>query len=335
MDPSITIPLILGEWVGTEQEYYLRPLVGRLMQGILASSNVRYQQEGLHALQSLASVAAERTARNRDRLVTAMAAYAQLGDYTEAKAMERLGEIAIAHVVPRMTEVNQALRSLEETARDTRAATSKRRAAALLNHGEWLLERTNELLEEQSPYLLALMYAVGNLCSTNEPIEILAGTREWISRGGTDAGVLVAILFLCSGGIADRLETNGAIIQHPDGHKTTVSSLLFSLASGKKAIPSFSSFLADVYNYIGGSFSLPAELQHAYRERFAECLQSWVQGSLAAPAMREAVENLLLSLTVVRGGVMRHDVYSLFDRPAFGESDVMRSVSVSIRKRLV
>lgn len=333
MDPSIALPLILWEWVGTP-DFSLRPLVGRLLQGILASGNARYQQEGLEALERLAAVSGEDPDDDRGRLVTAIAAYAHLGDCEEAKALMHLGEIAIEHVVPGMAKVHETLRQLEQTARAWENATSGRRAAALRTYTKILSRKTSQMLDEQEPYMAALNQALSFLCATNEPVQILTATRDWISKGGAATGALVAVLFLRPGGIADQLEAYGATIRANDGSTTSVSTLLFSLASGRKAVIAFCGFLGDVYTCLGSAFSLPAELQHAYRERFAECLTTWARGSTSVPACREAVENLCVALASLRGGVMRPDIYSLFDRPAFGESDGMRAVATAVRKRI-
>jgi hypothetical protein len=331
IDPkAIALPLIEREWTGS-RDVVLRALVGRLLQGVLATGSTRYRDAALGALEELADADAQQVdAETRNHLLTAIAAYSQLGDYGPAKAMEHLGDIAIEHCAPFMAEVHMLFMMAEKAERD-RSRTSYRRAEALRARGKGLGRRAYRMLAQQAPILAALEQALVYLCVTNEPVETLASTRDWTSRGGESTAMLLTILFLREEGIADRLETFAVEV---DGFPNArITPLILSAASSRENVRDLCGFLADLHNSINSAFSLPLDVQRGMRERFAACLTTWAHVAVTVAPYRDTVEDLFVTLATSRGGALKTEIYTLLGEAGFSD-DAMRAFAASVRKRL-
>jgi len=335
IDPAaISLPLIRREWVESRAGVILSALVGRVVQGVLASGIEKYTKAALRALEDLASADPnELDNSSRDRLVTAIAAYSQLGDHPEVAAMEHLGEIAIEHCAPSILAIHQFLILAEKADRDRAASSSSRRVERLRARGRGLSHRANQLFARQQPILAALEEALVYLAVMNDAVEALSAMRDWIAKGGSPAGMLATFVFLREGGIADRLEDFSVDVVADQG-VARIGPLVLSAASGRGSANALCSFLADVHGSINSTFSLPADVQRSFRERFDECLITWAKGAMPAPLFREVVEGLYASLAGVRAGAMRRDIFQLLDSPAFHADQAMSSFAAAVRKRI-
>lgn len=331
---AISLPLIRREWLGGKDGVILSSLIGRLVQGVLASGIDKYQHAALHALGELAAVSPkELDESGRDRLVTAIAAYSQLGDYPMAATMEHLGDIAIEHCAPSMAEMHQMFMLAEKADRDRAASTSGRRAERLRARGRGLARRARQVLAQQAPILAALEEALVYLAVMNDAVQTLTETRDWISRGGSSTGMVVTLLFLHEGGIADRLE-GFALEADSELGRTSIGPLLLAAASSRESAGALAGFLADLHGSINTMFAMPADVQQRFRERFDECLTSWARGAVGSSLFREVLEDLFVTLASVRAGAMRRDIFMLLDTAAFREEAAMSSFAIGVRKRI-
>jgi hypothetical protein len=332
IDPkAIALPLIEREWTGSDDDI-LRALVGYLLQGVLATGNKRYRDTALSALEELADVDPQQVDdENLNHLLTAIVAYSQLGDYGPAKAIEHLGDIAIEHCAPFMAEIHVLFMMAEKAERD-RSRTSYRRAEALRARGRGLGRRAYRMLANEAPKLAALEQALVYLCIANEPVETLASTRDWVSRGGQSTAMLLTTLFLREQGIADRLEAFGAEV---DGFPNVrITPLVLSAASSRENVRDLCGFLADIQGSISSAFSLPLEVQRGLKERFAACLIMWARGAVTVPPYRDAVEDLFVTLAMARAGALHAEMYALLGEASFAESAAMSAFAASVRKRI-
>ena len=344
IDPrAIALPLIEREWTGS-RDVVVRGLVGRLLQGVLATGSTRYRDAALGALEELADADAQQPGEEtRKHLLTAVAAYSQLGDYAPAEAMKHLGDIAIEHCAPFIAEAYVVSMNAEKAERD-RSNAPRRRAQTLRARGKELGRRASGMLAEQRPMLAALERALFYLCMTAEPIETLASTRDWVSRavagvhvpggarGGESTGLLLAIIFLREGGIADRLEAFAAELDDTAG--VAITPLILSAASSRENVRDLSGFLVDLHGSINGAYSLPLDVQRELQQRFAACLTMWARGAATTPAYRDAAEDLFVDLAKARGGALHREIYALLGEASFADGDAMRAFAASVRKRL-
>jgi hypothetical protein len=330
LDPErITFPLI-RHWANSANR---GPLVGRLMQGVLGSGSASYQAEALRELDLLAKPEIARGKDNaQTRLLTAIAAYSQIGVYEPAMAMERLGTIAIERIAPAVESFNQITRDAAIAAREAADAPSKRLAGALRKQQERLARLARVFRNEYTPAVFAMGRTVAQICVLKDPVKTLTAMRDWISKGGPATGSVVALLFLLK--IADDLGPAESSL--PDSDTAIIfSPLLFSMATaGKDAVPQMAGFLADVHASLHGTFALPSEMQRDLQGELSECLTDWARAAVASPFYGRSVEDLFVTLGTVRGGAIRKDVYNLLATSSFAETDRMHSFAVAVRRRL-
>jgi len=262
LDPfSISIPLLQQDWSGAQ-----RALVGRLLQGMRSSGNRAYRQAAIGAVDSLIADTGDQC-RTNERLLAAISAYALLGEQELALAMKKLGAIATQKLAPVVANLHQVKRVTEEVEQRLSSAASQTIDEDLFQHRTRLDRIAEELSEQQAVLLLAIEQAVVYLCLTNDPVEVLDAMREWIVRGGGEAGTLVALLYLHDG-IADDLEAIAASVQALSGGEH-VHPIVRSLKNTVGAAEKFAGFLSDLRISIDQSTSLPAGLRRELQERLA------------------------------------------------------------------
>lgn len=329
---SITTPIVAYEWL-TKDDRRQRPLIGRLMQGVLASRNENYRQAGLRMIDALTNTeAAESNEDPNDRLLTAISAYAQIGEYEPMIALERLGAIAIERLAPAVDNLHQVVRLRETLDQQLSEVSSKRMADRIRSRRARVARLAAALSEEHGPTLLAINRAVVHLCLTRDPVQILREMRNWISKGGAPAGVLVGLLFLHEG-IADSLELFADEISRISG-SVVPSPILMSLADSDTAVDHLCGFLADIHGSLNSTFTLPADVQRYFRDRFTTCLTTWARGAVLNPLFQSGLEELFVALAAARGGVMRGEIYALIGTPAFAESDALKKFATNVRKQI-
>lgn len=329
MDPARITLTIIRQWaVGG---LALRPLVGRLVQGALASSNENYRTVTLRNIDWLADIKATGDdEEGKDGLLTAISAYARIGEYEPRHAMEGLGSIVTEYLAPVFDDFHKSARQAETVATELARAKSSRAAELHRRRLQLSLFATNVAREENAPALIALEQTVTHLCLVNDPVQILRSMRDWIAKGGPSTGVLVSLLFLQ--GISVDLQALPASVRAMTG--ASGSPLLLSLALAKDAVHHLCSFLADVHASINTMFLMPAWLQHKSQERFAECLTTWAREAVANRDYKQRVEDLFVGLATARRGTMRRDIVAVLESTAFTDSESMRVFATQVRKRL-
>jgi hypothetical protein len=318
LDPYRSIGPLIRHWGSSEK---FGPLVGPLLQGVFGSANRDYAES---AWQCAASLVDDDGAG--PRLLTAIAAYAQLGIYDRKRAMERLGEIVIEQLAPAIEDGHKSARAAAAVDRAAEGARTKRRAEALRRHRERLAELADAIEDRYKPALLAIGRAVAYIAvyaTDRDIISTLNAMRDWISKGRQATGITVAMLFLRA--IAGELTFDDP----------ASSPLLFALAKGgKAAVSQFAAFLADLHGSIHSTFALPADVQRQLQGDFADWLTLWAIAAMTFDTYRPAVEDLFVTLARVRGGIMHTDVHTLLGTPAFTDDDAMRTFAIAVRKRL-
>jgi hypothetical protein len=325
LDPfSISIPLVRHEWVEMERQ---RPFVGRLLQGMRDSGNDKYQQSAIGAVDALTADRPGDPEAENNRLLTAIFAYSLLGEDDFDTAMARLGTIAIEKLAPVMADFSEIGRDIEIVSRSIVRTSSRQRADNLRTYRLRLARLAKQLDERRADAIYAMKQALVYLCVSRGIVLIVRGMRDWISKGGTPTGTLVALLFL-HGGIAEELESVAGNARSLSGDGVA-SPFAQALAEGSDAVQHVASFLADLHASINATYSLPDPLQRELRERLNECLTGWA-GDVKH---RDAVAELFVSLTNVRNGAMRDDIYALFATTAFSEEQRLRDFATEVRRK--
>jgi hypothetical protein len=331
IDPArISLPLI-RIWASST-DLTTRPLVGRLVQGVLASSNAVYRMAALQEIELLADPGqASDAAEAQDRLVTAIAAYAQIGPQAPEVTMTALGRIAVERLAPAIAHIHKVWRSAEEEAINAQGTGHRRIARYKQRRAAALAQVASELDEEQAAALFALEMAIVQLCVNTDPVTTLDSTRDWISKGKTETAVLVALLFVH--GIAGELH---GVIETPTGERLIASPLLSSLAASSEAVQTFSAFLSDLRNAITTqqtAFKLPAELQRGLEERLMALMVTWATDAADTP-YRNAVVELFVTFALARNAARSREIYDLVGTRTFSGSDPLQSFARDVRKGL-
>lgn len=329
LDPEpLALSLARDRWVRFENP---EPL-GWLLQGIWASDSDAYQRAALRSLDSVTSAATAKSDGTADWLPKAIVAYAQIGVLDPARAMERLGRIAVESLTPTMANT-QALSRLADRVERTLARTASARVAAeLLVRRLRLGNIASQIWKRDARTFVMLERAITYLCVMKDPIEILSHMRDWISKGGAATGSLVALLFL-HGGIVDELEQFVGDANASFG-SSVPSPIVLSLARGGSAVSAFASFLADVFATVRSTFHLPADLQRDFREEITDYLERWAKSATAHPVYVDAVADLFVQLATIRGGTLRDEVYSLLGGPAFATDPELRAFAANVRMKI-
>ncbi|HYC92747.1 MAG TPA: hypothetical protein VEO54_26295 [Thermoanaerobaculia bacterium] len=329
LDPlSISIPIARRDWPRSDRQ---RPLVGSLLQGMLASDNERYKQTAMSAIDALIGDGAGDERAESDGLLTAISAYSQLGEDVPELAMDRLGVIAVEKLAPVMADLNEIGRVSDIVNRGLARTPSKQTAEDLLIHRFRLARFARELRGRRAAAVMATMQAVVYLCLCGDAVEVLKAMRVWISKGGSPAGALVALLFL-HGGIAEQLESVAANMRSLTGGHP-ISPIVYSLASRSDAVEQLAGFLADVHAAVNAAYSLPHALQQNLRDSLDECLTTWARSSAVVGIYRDAVAELFVALTNIRNGAMRADIYTLFSTSPFNDEASLREFAAEVRRR--
>jgi hypothetical protein len=328
MDPArIALP-IMHQWTDSDDRSR-RPLVGRLAQGALGSRNDNYRDVVLRYIDLLSDVkSVGDPGLARDRLMTAIGTYGQIGVYEPMLAMDRLGTIVTEYLVPYLASFHEVVRAAESVQAQMNGGVPHR--SALRQRRLRLSYLADQLFDEQAPALLAVEQTVVSLCILNDPIQILRAMRDWISRGKEKTGIMVAFLFL-KDGIADDLQTVPAGVRALTG--ITGSPLLVSLVTGRNAVHHLCTFLLDVYASINTPFILPASMQIDLQERFWDCLALWARESVTHSDYRQAIEELFVKLGTLRRGVLQRDMNDALAGARF-EGVAMRAFAITVLDQL-
>ncbi len=191
----------------------------------------------------------------------------------------------------------------------------------------------NELNDEQAAALLALEMAIVQLSLRSDPIEVLSAMRNWIARGGSQTGVLLAVLFLQD--IALELHALSVLIPETNA-RVVISPMLVSLGSGRNSVANLAGFLTDLWAAIttaSKTYTLPADLQRELRETFTSLLTMWARDAADTP-FRSSVVDLFAALALGRGEMLRAEIEGLMRSAPFREGDVMQLFAADVRELL-
>jgi hypothetical protein len=306
LDPlRIAAPLI-QHWAGSSG---LRAMVGQLLQGVVSSEDHEYRNLVYDRVAALVTPLEEVDERGkaaaRDRLMTAIAAYAQAALYDPKSAMRRLGGIVIDRLAPLLAGATSLATPMIPP------ANGKKKPGWRL---VWLARR---LSRDYAGPIVAVQNAIVFLCNEGDLLRTIDAIQGWMSRGGATTAGMVALLFFVDG-IADDLG----------------EALLAALQERKNGIRDFCSFLADLYAVIADPYILPTPLQTELRQCFAHTLSMWARHAADDSSYRTIVEDLFVAFAAARGDAFRRDLYLLLGSDEFFTDAAMRAFAAEVRQRM-
>jgi hypothetical protein len=345
IDPDRVSLALVERWLNSAN-FSDRATIGALYQGILASRDERYRGAFLNLLESLSASdnsnvnqgEEEETAfspeeKNRllaaraaekNRLLTAISVYSQLGPYYLSLAVRGLERIAQAKLVPLMEDVQRIGRLIERTRNEFSQQTSADEALGLLIYQDMLSDLAARLYAQQGHIFVGVQYALCSLALNTDPISVFKELRYWIESSNQATGALVALMFLTGNGIAATLESRQVEISNSEvttAERKSCNPMIAALTLGQESVLEMARFLVTLFESFSVKFIFPKEFIRYLRESFLFHLQAWVEESLPIESCRKATENLFAELMRVHKGVLFEPIYKLLNSPEFSKKD--------------
>ena len=344
IDPERVSLAVVDRWLNSANVGD-RAAIGALYQGILASRDERYRYAFLDLLESLSAsgntsgettsdsrsgdqVVAEKgsllISAEKNRLLTAISVYSQLGSYDLSLAVKGLAGIAQAKLVPLMEDVQRIGRLIERTRNEFSQQTSANEALGLLIYQDMLSDLAARLYAQQGHIFVGVQYALCSLALNTDPVSVFKELRYWIESSNQATGALVALMFLAGNGIAATLESRQVEISNSEpslAERKTCNPLIAALTLGQDSVIEMARFLVTIFESFSVKFIFPKEFMRYLRESFLFHLQAWVEESLPIESCRKANENLFAELMRVHKGVLFEPIYQLLNSPGFSKKD--------------
>ena len=343
IDPDRVSLAVVERWLNSANVND-RATIGALYQGILASRDERYRGAFLDLLESLSAsdnsnvnqeedaaltpeeknrLLAARAAE-KNRLLTAISVYSQLGAYDLSLAVRGLERIAQAKLVPLMEDVQRIGRLIERTRNEFSQQTSADEALGLLIYQDMLSDLAARLYAQQGHIFVGVQYALCSLALNTDPVSVFKELRYWIESSNQATGALVALMFLAGNGIATTLESRQVEIYNKDvttAERKTCNSIIAALTLGQDSVLEMARFLVTIFESFSVKFIFPKEFMRYLRESFLSHLQTWAETSLSIESCRTATEDLFAELMRVHKGVLFEPIYKLLNSPEFSKED--------------
>lgn len=303
IDPERVTLSVMNRWINSD-DVRQRADIGALYQGILASSNERYKSYFLEVLKSLTAsvrtseegdeVDLEEREEAKEKLLTAMAVYSQIGTYDLALAMKGLKTIATDRLVPTINDAHRIGRFMER------------------------------LYKQEASTFVGIQYAVSTLCLSVHPISVFRELRIWIESSNQATGVLVALMFLIKDGIASTLESVQVDVSGSSSslaEQKNCNPIVVALTSGKESIVEMARFMVTIFEAFSVTFFLSKQFQDYLRKSYLAHLTTWIEAALPIENCCQAMEELLTELMRIHDRVLFKPIDSYLSSPVFLKRD--------------
>jgi hypothetical protein len=213
LDPSRITFTMMERWVNANDRR-LRASVGYLYRGLLASTDKRYRDLCLEELRTFIGSGGDGEAE-KDRLMTAIAAYRQVGVFDLPLAMSELQRLARIRLEPILRDTQRIERMLDRVERKFHQPLYLDQAIGLLITKELLRDFAYRLYANEGGTFFGIQLALASLCHEVDPVRVFHQLRDWIASSNT-MGTLVALMFLQESGIASQLEVHRVEVPAPE-----------------------------------------------------------------------------------------------------------------------
>jgi hypothetical protein len=261
------------------------------------------------------------TEGDNEQMLAVVAAYSWIGDYELPVAMRELGAIARAHLLPMIERMQETERLYLNVSTDLGKSRSAK-ARALVASCAALRNFTRDTYKGEMRVLMGIEGSIASLCVTIGPVPVFREMPKWIADGGWKAGVLVGMMLLSRGGIADQLGRYRIAGAQPGAHPgAAYNPLVVALAAGDDEVRQTARFLGDVFESLATPFAVAPTLHRQCREGLVEHLLNWVRGAVPVPEHARAMQRFLEALARTHGGILREPVLQLLRNKAFTSAD--------------
>jgi len=315
-----------------------RASIGTLYQGVMASADKHYRAYCLKRLKAFMTSAGDGIkGYEKDRLLTAIAAYSQLGVYDLLLAMQELERIAERYLAPVLLDNQRIARLLKRVEDKFAESSSADEALSLSIYHALLSELAYRLYSERGGAFLGVQYGFFSLCLSVDPVQVCNELRRWISASGHTTGALVALMFFQDDGIASMLEA--VQIEMPtdslasNDAVTYGNPLLISLAANQESVRQMARFLVVIFESFSTTFTFRVELQRSFRESFLQRLKGWVKTAIPAASCRTAMEDLFLEMFRIHNRVLFDPLFQLLHDRDFSQDAGLKAFADAVITR--
>jgi hypothetical protein len=325
IDPDRITLGLMNRWINSDDVRH-RAVIGTMYQGVLASEDEHYRRYFLKLLESLtaADITGGSPADEKNRTLTCIAVYAQIGHYDLSLAMKGLEGIARGKLVPVMRDVQSIGRFIERTRKKFAERLSDEETLTLLVYQEVFKDLAERLYNQQAGTFLGVRYALCSLALSTDPISVFKELRQWIESFDQATGVLVALMFLIKDGIAATLGARQVEVADDESAAAelkTCNPMIVALTLGQESVLEMARFLTTVYESFTATFILPKDFARYLCESFLLHLERWVEESLPIESCRTAMVNLFAELMRIHGGILFEPIYQLLNKSEFCKTD--------------
>jgi hypothetical protein len=312
IDPDRITVTLIDRWVNAD-DVRLRAAVAALYEGILASNDERYQKYLLTYLDTLTDSESQGR-EEKNRLLTAIAVYARVGNHDLALAMNGLKRIVLRKLAPAMRDANNIQTYLERTEHKYKGKLSAANAVKLTIYQEMLKDWAERMYNQQSRTFVGVQYALCSLALNAGPIKVFRELRRWIETSDQQTGGLIALMFLFKDGIAETLGTAQLEISLDESSlqtSLTASPILLALTSDHESVVEMDRFLVTLYESFTASFVYPRQFSEYLKTSLMFQLSLWIEAALGTESYRKAMEELLSELVKIHNSIMFDPIYRL------------------------
>ena len=295
----------MNRWIYSG-EVSQRAVVAGLYEGILASDDQRYKQYFLDLLAAL-TANDDDSEGEKDRILTAIAVYARIGNSDPLLSMKGLEKIVQSKLVPAIKDAQQVEHLLQNTEKHFEKVKSVDDVKRLLLFREKLRDLAQRIYAQQSSTFVGAQVALWSLVITAGPIRIFRELRKWIESSNRETGALIAMMFFFDDGIAAMLGTEKVRISEEGMNSKepkTCSVILESLTKGREPVIEMARFLVTLYESISPSFAYPGSFSRYLVECFMMQLTIWVEEAISIKSCREAMVELFIEMMRIRNQIL-------------------------------
>lgn len=306
-------------------------LVGSMYEGVLGSEDPRFRARCLQHLRTMH--AGDAMGPGRDRLEAAIAAYSWVGYYDFDLSMRELFGIADAHLVPMIEDATRVSRLVTRIKLDIEKQAGEGDKGAVRAVNEVLRSLVDRIYAQHAGIFLGVQFALVSLCGTHGVAPVLRGLHEeWIRRGGTSMGVLVALMFLHERGIANQLRDDRTEFPQGEGiPPATCGQFVRALGNGDGDVRQAAQFLSALHECVTSPWAAEALVRMHFRDRLKAHLLEWVREALPVPELTAPVRSLIEQLSRTHRGNMHGMIHQLVNGGEFRRDRDLKVFADSLR----
>jgi hypothetical protein len=330
MDPERVVAPLMERWASLGDGRH-RGLIGAMLEGVFGSDEPRFRVRCLQELKAMHAGGADADGRGDDRLAAAIAAYSWVGFHDFETAKRELYGIVRSELVPVVEDATRMLRVVASLQREIEKVLGRNDASAVQRVRE-LRTLVGWIFSERGDVFVSAQFTLASLFATQGVTPLLRALREWIGKGGTSMGVLVALMFLHERGLAAQLRDDRAEFPQGEGFPPAAcGQFVRALANDEEDVHQAVGFLGAMYQSVMAQGATEGLVRRLVRERLQAHLLEWIRDAVPVPELAAPVRALVEQLAHTQGRGMHELVVHLVRGDEFRRTLALRDFAATLR----